>query len=72
MEEESGVYESTPGLGTTCVRRKHLPSEVPRGYRTPAGRREVGRSGAAASQLGEEAGSRTSERTVDEGARVSA
>ena len=40
MEEESGVYESTPGLlGTTGVRRKLLPPEVPGGYR-PAGRRE--------------------------------
>ena len=40
-EEESGVYESTPGLlGTTGVRRKHVPPEVPRGYRVPAGRRE--------------------------------
>ena len=39
-EEESEVYKSIPRLLGTGMWWKHLPPEVPRGYRIPVGRRE--------------------------------
>ena len=39
-EEESEVYKSIPRLLGTGMQWKHLPPEVPRGYRIPVGRRE--------------------------------